>query len=268
VKAVISSTYDNQYMYFIPICVWLWNRLGVEVICFMPLDMSDGERNLKFGFIEGTMDRQKMKYQIELFDCPKHKEATYAQCSRLYAGALDLPSDEMLMTSDIDMAVFNMPSFNEDGFSVTGFDLVPETQFPICYITAKKSLWQFIMNRGHGSYQECLDDLLGGIECESFRGNYWGKDQETAYSQISTSPINIHKFNRSNGENQFAQNRVDRDDINWRAYVNENLIDAHLWRPGYTEEAHTNIMELLTTMYPLDDFTWLEIYNQQYKKLL
>lgn len=67
---------------------------------------------------------------------------------------------------------------------------------------------------------------------------------------------------------QFAANRVDRDDINWRAYVNDDLVDAHLWRPGYTDENFANIMELLTMKYPNEDFTWLRTYNEQYKNLL
>jgi hypothetical protein len=202
------------------------------------------------------------------FDAPKNKEATYAQCSRLYAGGLDLPQDEILITSDIDMGVFKIPEMADGGFSVVGVDLVPDKQYPICFISAKKYLWQFIMNRGDYTYQDCLDNLLGDIECESFKGNYWGKDQETVHLHISTSPIEVHKFNRSNGQNQFATKRYDRDDSYILDRLNHDTIDFHMNRPGFEENNFNIILTILKYHYPQEDFTWLINYTNEYKKLL
>ncbi len=288
-KAVISSTYDSKYLYFLPITVFCWNKLNVDVICFMPdlyLDGANLEEEEKLDLIGKVCKEQGLKISYNTFSAPEHKEATYAQCSRLYGACLDLPEDEVLVTSDIDMAVFSglidvMGRINSDDYTknmmtVLGKDLVPEGQIPVCYTWASVKEWRkaFIYIYGKGAYdtegvktyQQYLDLLLGDIETENFRGNYWSKDQEELFKIFRKTP---HvESNRSNGQNQFAQNRVDRTDTNWRAYVNDDLIDAHLWRDGYTEQNHANIMELMRMKFPFEDFTWLENYRSEYLRLL
>jgi hypothetical protein len=151
-------------------------------------------------------------------------------------------------------------------FYVIGNDLTPEKQYPICYAYARVGTWRSVFELDGKTYQQCLDEHLGDIECENMRGNYWGADQEKLYNKVSKCmPILLP---RSNGQNQFAQNRVDRDDTNWRSYVNDELIDAHLWRDGFTDENHANIMELMRMKFPDEDFTWLTLYRNEYLKLI
>jgi hypothetical protein len=153
-----------------------------------------------------------------------------------------------------------------DNFSVFGHDLVPNGQYPQCYVTATVKLWRKAFNLNGKTYQQAIDELLGDDECQDYRGCRWSVDQEQSFLKINPTQPNL--LPRSNGITQFAQNRVDRDDTNWRAYVNDDLIDAHLWRDGYTDQNHANIMELFRMKYPHDDFTWLENYRQSYLKLL
>lgn len=270
-KAIVSTTYDDKYLFFLPIITWCWNRLGVDVICFVPKpSLVDADKVL---LINQTCGFNKLLVECHYFECPEHKEATYAQCSRLYASALDLPEDEVLITSDIDMAVFEIPPLpsNGKGFAVFGTDLVPGGQYPMCYITATQFEWRKAFNPSQLVYQKCLDNLLGNIDCESFRGNYWGKDQETAWMKIMDYAGQgewRHLFDRARPGTQFASQRVDRDDINWRSYCGPALIDAHLWRPGYEENNFNNILELLHLQYPEDDFKWLIDYRSEYIKLI
>lgn len=262
--AVISTTYDDRYLWFLPLTTWAWNKLGVDVVCFMPYQYAESVQ--KFGLVYDTIEENNLKCDFWNFDCPEHKEATYSQCSRLYGACLDLPEDEILVTGDIDLLSFKLPPYIS-GFTIYGSDLVPQHQYPMCFISAKVKDWRNAFELYDKTYQQCLDETIGKEECENMRGNLWSRDQETAYNKINlTQEINL--VLRSNGLNQFAQNRVDRTDTNWRSYLNDNLIDAHLWRPGYTDENFANIMELMTTMYPNDDFSWLVEYNEKYKALI
>lgn len=272
-KAIISSTYDDKYLFFLPIVTWCWNKLGVDVICFIPTISLLGPESIedilkivnKLKLINTVCVSKDLKIESHTFDAPYDKQATYAQCSRLYAAALpNLREGEIICTSDVDMAVFKQPLYNADMY-IWGSDLVPEGQYPMCYATASVKTWKMLMGIGDTSVQECLDVLLGDIECENMRGNYWGKDQQTLWEK---SNYFAHLFKRARPGTQFASHRCDRDDTNWRSYLGSDLVDAHLWRPGYTDENFANILELLQTQYPNDSFQWLIDYHNEYIKLL
>lgn len=281
-KAVISSTYDDQYLFFFPIVTWCWNKLGVDVMCFLPQYLNPKLSVDKYDLISRTL--WDMKGALYFFNCPEDKEATYSQCSRLYAAAFNLPEDEMLITSDVDMAVFTLPPSAPHKMTVWGSDLTPESQFPMCYISGPVRLWRETFGIGERytglktngnkwpklkKSQERLDELLGSIECDNMRGNYWGKDQEEAFNRINEikNKQQVVTVNRARPGTQFASHRVDRDDINWRSYCGPDLVDAHLWRPGYTDTAFANILELLSTQYPNDDFQWLITYRNEYIRI-
>ncbi len=268
-KAVISSTYDDKYLYFIPIVTWCWNKLGVDVICFMPApNVSDMEKLL---LISNTMGDKDMKFNGHYFSMPEHKQATAAQCSRLYGACLDLPEDEVLITGDVDMAVFKLPMYGGTGMGVVGLDLVPKGQAPICYIYGTANEWNKRFNPDKKSYQECLDEQLGWLEAESFRGNFWSRDQELAYNKIfgGEFPLNYATLMpRSNGQNQFAQNRYDRDDQFILDRLSPDTIDFHMNRPGYEDKNFEIILTILKYHFPDENFDWLISYNNAYKQLL
>ncbi len=77
--AVISTTYDDRYLWFLPLTTWAWNKLGVDVVCFMPYRNTSGD---KFMLVSDTLVKINAKGVIYNFGCPEHKEATYSQCSR------------------------------------------------------------------------------------------------------------------------------------------------------------------------------------------
>ncbi len=266
-KAIISSTYDHKYFYFVPITMWAWNKLNVDVICFLPQMRFKGEQPFVDLVQDTVMQHCSGINTMATFTCPEYKEATYAQISRLYAAALDFDEQEQLIISDADMLVFRtdfMEKSADDFFDVYGTDLVPDGQLPMCYTVGNVNTWRRFFTKGR-TYQECMDSELGHEEMENMRGNLWSRDQELLAKGVGDL---FFGHTRSNGQNQFAQNRVDRTDTNWRAYVNEDLIDAHLWRPGYTDENHANIMELMRMKFPNEDFTWLDTYRSEYLKLL
>lgn len=272
--AVISTTYDDQYLFYLPITTWAWNKLGIDVICFVPHYESPSLSVEKYDLISETMWGDA--FQMCFFTAPKHKEATYAQCSRLYAAALPwIPDDEALIIGDIDMAVFNKQYFgqyNDGKIHVVGADLVPDFQYPMCYIAMPATKWRMIMDiKNNDTPQIKLDRLLGDLECEHFRGNYWAKDQETIYNHLQFNYLfedgeGLIKHFRASPGTQFATRRADRD--GWPEVIPPDIIDAHLPRPGYTPENFARILNLFQAMYPNEDFTWMIDYRNEYVKLI
>lgn len=267
----MSCTPNDLYSFNLPFAVYSWNKLGVPCVLYIPWydmgDVTDGEC-LRLGFAAGLAGGAG-KLTVKKYTAAKDKIITYAQCIRLYAAAE--PTDTgILITTDADMAVFNedyWKQFDMNGWiNVIGSDLVPSGQVPMCYIAAPVVGWRHMMQIKGRTAQQCVDDLLGNIEAENFRGNYWAKDQETAYQAINREGIEfyIQYHHRSDGTNQFATRRADRD--GW--HVSPDIIDAHLPRPGYTDDNFAKILALFSTMYPNDDLTWMTAYRNEYLKLM
>lgn len=264
--AVISTTYDDKYFWYLPIVTWVWNKMGYNVICFMPSPPKNPDTFLYREYLK----REGLSIRIEYFTCPSNKEATYSQCSRLYAAALDLPEDDVLVVSDIDMFVFNPSYFHEPPsgiIDVYGADLVPPKQYPMCYLVGQVKTWRDLI--GKGSHQEKLDELLAHEQSITFRGDFWGRDQETAWKLINTNDkVDYRLFNRAKPGTQFATNRLDRDDSFILERLSPDIVDYHANRPGYEPHNFSVIMSILDYYFPHEDLSWIEEYNEKYKQLL
>ena len=267
IKAVISCTVDEKYCWYIPIVIWAWNKFGVGVILFLP---ESSKSNSKIQFCLSCLNDEYGINKVCYFDMPNHKEATASQCVRLYASALDLSADETLVISDIDMLVLNTSYFLPvaDGIiDIYGADLVPPNQYPICYLSGKVSTWRKLI--GEGTVQQHLDKELGHIDSLSMRSDYWSKDQELIFNMLqSNDEVDYRLHNRATPGTQFASLRIDRDDSYWIDRYSQDVIDAHLWRPGYQEDNFNKIMQLLSMAFPHEDFNWLVEYRNSFVNLL
>ncbi len=263
-KAILSCTPDDLYLFNLPFAIHSWNKIGVDCIV-INTPVSDPAIVKRATLVVEQCQRLKSKFCS--VQSPPEKAATYAQCARLYAAALpSIGGPENLITADADMCVFNREYWeqydNNGWISIVGADLVPPEQYPMCYISMPVAGWRAIMEINGRTIQQCLDDLLGSIECDNFRGNYWGKDQETAYKMIADKPGLLKLYNRAKPGTQFATRRADRD--GWPEDIPADIIDAHMPRPGYLWENLIKILNLFDTMYPEDDHLWMVQYAEDY----
>lgn len=272
-KSIISSTYDDKYLFFIPIVTFCWNKIGVDVICFVPYLKDSSPYWGKHFLITDTMAKNKLNAIAYHFAAPEHKEATYAQCARLYGGCLDLPEDKVLVTGDCDMAVFGskFSELNDGNIHSLGGDLLDVEQmkqYPLCYIAMPVKDWRRIMDVENKSYQQCLDETVGVIECDHFKGNQWSLDQNTIYSKFSKHEVKPLIHNRAKYPERFARNRYDRDDAYILSRLSLDAVDFHMNRPGYEENNFEIIMTILKYHYPNDDLNWIREYRNKYIELL
>jgi hypothetical protein len=165
------------------------------------------------------------------------------------------------------MAVFKqpLPAASQDMLEVLGHDLTPQGQFPMCYVAGTAKTWREVMQINGRSLQQCLDDLLGAVECENMRGNYWSKDQEELYNKLTVCG-RWTGVKRARPGTQFAADRIDRDDAFFMDRDFLSAIDYHMHRPGY--EHVDNIVSVLQQVYPGENFQWIYDYTAEYKKLL
>ena len=275
-KAILSTTMDDLYLFNLPFAVYSWHLVGAGSIIFRTAPRNSAEeskRQLVYRtiseFINGE-DHQPIYHYIET---DKNREATYMQCARLFAAAIEvlqLDLDEILVTADADMCVFQpnyWPSaIAQDEMTVIGSDLVDGWQVPMCYIKGSVRSWHKLSYIYGKNVQQCLDELLGHIDTDNMRGNYWCKDQETAARFLRRFHGSVQYIARTDGKSPFATRRADRD--GWPNPIPLDILDAHLPRPGYTEENFNKIYNLFQTMYPEMDHSWMLTYLDEYLKLI
>jgi len=144
---------------------------------------------------------------------------------------------------------------------------VPPNQYPMCYISAKVSDWRSAFNLHGKGYQECLDELMKDRDSISMRSDFWALDQEISYNNISTYK-DICLLARTNGQNQFSTNRLDRDDFYILDRLNNEIIDYHANRPPYEDSNFEKILTILKFFYPDENFEWLVEYQNSYVNLI
>lgn len=261
--AVLSATEHDWYSMPLPFAVYSWKVIGIDCLVITPEGDSPKLELAKKYCAPTTI--------FQTFKAREDKQATYAQVARLYVATNpQLFPWEVLITGDSDMAVFGDYLIHPPalGFKIFGADLVPDKQWPICYISGSIASWDRVMEVKGRTLQECLDDALGHEEMQNMRGCLWSRDQETIFNQLQKyKDVSVEYINRAKPGTQFASHRVDRDDINWRAYVNDELVDAHLWRPLHTDENFSNVIELFTMKYPNADLSWMYQYREEFLKL-
>jgi len=282
--AVISSTYDDKYLFYLPITSWVWNKLGISVVCYMPY-LENPEENDRVHLITDTKLKNNIQLSYKGFEAPEHKRATFAQVVRLFAATdVNYPPEATIISSDIDMLCFGsiFKEVNDGEIHLIGADLLEDSmkQIPMCYIAMPVNKWRNVMGmwqsdgvNEHGqrighlkTHQECLDETIGKIESQDFRGCQWSFDQNLAHSKINGNAVIKHS--RAKMPERFATNRIDRDDFYWEERIAPTIIDYHCHRPGYTDENFEKILKVIQYFYPEDDLTWMKEYQQAYKKLL
>jgi hypothetical protein len=256
--ALISTTSDPLYSFYMPITSWSWAKRGIKPYIYM------------FGF-------NKMMYEVynwsktaggKVFEVPDERQVTYAQCSRLYGHLIEKAEEnETIVVGDIDMAYFGDMIKDEPEINIYGSDLVPDGQFPMCYIAMSKENWRIVMG-DETDLIEALDKLLGKEECNNKRGDWWCRDQETIFNRIKASGLSYKTHERRISDRQrTARNRADRD--GWNYNIN-GLIDAHLPRHGggYEDNNFKKILTLFQEIYPQENFDWMVEYRNRFVELL
>lgn len=257
-KYVVLSVNDNpDYLYFTPITCWAWRYFGWE-----PIVMYHGKDNQLLDLVSSKEQHTKIFY---LKDVEGYRSDTITQISRLYASCY---VEGYLMTGDIDMIPLSdywQPDVNKK--TVWGWDLTGKGHYPLCYIGMQSKEWREVMKIDNQiSYdfiKRDLDSLPQAKDPDFYK--YWFTDQDLITERLKPyNPVHVLRGQYSNG---YAIGRVDRG--NW-TLSHSTFIDAHLFQQVYhkgREQYFEKTMELLTAMWPEEDFTWFRTYTDEFRRL-
>ncbi len=263
-KYVVLSVNENpQYVFYIPLVVWAWNKLGWKVIIFRT-DGIDRHGHLAYCNIRNWSEG----VSAHRLTGSKYRSDTVAQISRLYAAAPYGYKDDYLMTSDIDMLpLSDYWKFNPTDISVWGHDLTDYQHMPICYIGMQRSRWAEVMGITTHRYNELIERDLDSMPNASSEDGVkrWVVDQDLITERINSVQFEKKIIHRGTLPNGYPIGRVDRSA--W-TLEHSQFIDCHMLRDIYKNPDHLALtMKLLFKIWPEEDFSWFAEYTLAYGKL-
>jgi len=258
--AVLSATEHDFYAMPLPFAVYSWAKEWFSCIVFVP----NGD-NPKIELAKKYCNKHTVFYE---FEAEEKRIPTFSQVARIFGAATpiaQLQKNTLMVTGDSDLCVFGnyFKQLDDGQIHVVGQDLTPIDQYPMCFIGMPVYEWINVMEINKG-YQEHISELINPIEGLNIRGEQWSYDQWKIKKQLDISGKNIIFHKRSDGTNQFAQNRADRDGWYFDPY---NIIDAHLPRPLTDEQNFNKVYELFKIKYPDDNLQWMIDYRNEYLQL-
>ncbi len=262
-KVILSSTYDDDYLFYVPITAWVWKYFGFDAVVFVP----KGGTPLFKLVLDYTLSTTNFVY----FEPSNvYSPARLAQCSRLFAGCMDfIAEDEYCLLGDIDMIPLSdyfcrdFDKINYFGHDLTGFEHIP-----MCYVGMTKQAWKSVMGLSQANAVSAqpllratfIDHMLRAME--QYTDN-WGLDQDILTDRMRGYGLeNCNAIPRGLHGPSHAIGRVDRS-YGFDVWM-ENPIDAHLPRPGFEESSFADISALLGRVFPSSDFRWLAEYREKY----
>lgn len=260
---VLSVNDNNDYLYFAPLAVWAWRKIGWE-----PIVMFNGHL-LKLGecWHYSGIESCVVHWVPSHLSLQDYRSDTVTQVSRLYAACVQ---EGYLMTGDIDMIPLSDYWHPKEGeITVYGHDLTGYTHYPICYIGMDSTRWVEVMGLSSPDYNKLikrdLDTLPQAKDPDFYK--YWFSDQDLITQRIKQTEFPVTVINRGQYSNGYAVGRVDRGA--W-SLNHKQFIDAHLFHQMYhkgREDKFEQTLDLLEKIWPEENFDWFIIYSEKFKKL-
>lgn len=230
--AVISTNDKRDYLFYLPVVVEGWYKLGYDVLCFYcgktePLELSTD-------VIIELSNKYNHDFDLVLFtDTCGIDEVSFIQTSRLFGGYVYRGQDVRLITSDIDMLVVKDIFDDKGQLDVYGHDLTGYQQVPMCYVSATAQRWYDIM--GIDEHQSIEQNIAMKIRNEPFYTGEgwqrWSVDQEILTKRLKSSGFYYDHAREIEPGSYLPKGRLDRS--GWR--MPNELIDVHLPRNPLTE---------------------------------
>lgn len=240
---VIGSTNNNPHYYmFIPKQILFWKKFNINFIAIFVGDSLPTE-------LEGSKDN------IILWDKNKEINSVFTgQNIRIfYPALLNLPDDEMVMITDMDMLPMNnkyytsgLSEFKKDDFIY--YRHLDKDQIYMCYNAAHPSVWANVFNI---KSEKDIEDAIKTNFDTSYSGkpgeNGWYKDQELMYSKL-INYTHLKILNRP----------INRLEMYMYDYYLRNNIKQFIYK---YDDAHFHRNYFSNKRFILDAEEQLELYN-------
>lgn len=251
---ILSCDTNPDYLFLLPITAKTWELQGWEVC-------ANVESNKRTECIFNVMPFGS----YEFFE---HKVAglsliSVSQIIRLLHTTCQ--EDRTVCIGDVDMLLASDFLYKRfDLTNVFGHDLTNFEHIPICYVTATRDKWLKIIDFNE---QENWEEWILQMIKKHGKENPWCWDQDILTGQLKEYGYeNINFINRGTDPNNhnLPLGRWDRYG-NFKKPTGQ-IHDVHLMRKPYTDDNFCKLMEILYTIYPNENWDWVNKYRNEFLK--
>lgn len=260
---LFSCTTDERFSFFLPIAVRAWQNLGFSSLLILMGSESEWRDNLSTNRVLRALD-DTPKSIVFVKPLAGYSMWTTANIVRLFAGCTDLPDDDYVIVSDIDMIILR-PSYILDvqwekavhlwysnAFLHTGI-----MQYPMCHVGMTLRAWRDVMGVGSSdicsTVQQMMDiDGKGSDDDIFFNERYFARQLH----KWPGFPDKVQFISRPEWKPEYPSDRLCR--TNWDITKLDTVTDSHL--PRAPRNKRGTIWPVVCKVLTPEQIMWADNY--------
>ncbi len=255
--AIISTNEHPMYAWFVPLCALMWRDVaGFDLSCIFVGPVNPW-------FVERSREAGALIYQCETPLCCS--TATASQLIRLFSyAAPGIDPGDYLLSVDSDAwplaRAFDPSGKRLDLIHPDACDHAETPYFPIGYLGMSAADWRGAVGIDAPSPESGLAELFHTDPRLTTGHTGWNYDETLITRRVKAQPWWPGEARILRRPGDPPVDRMDRS--GWPAnVVADGKIDAHLLRPGWTDENWPRLRPLLAQRLTAEHLAWADAYR-------
>lgn len=271
--AIVSVDQGNGFEFFLPLTARVWkDRIGYGTLAILVGTKEQWLSNprAKLALEEANNLGVAVHFTGETRGLSTPLISHMVRC---HVGMLSLDPADYYLTSDGDMWPISRAWFNEPFQDPTKrvhihyANAYDGEWFPMCYVGTTIATWREIMNLNEGPIMDAVGPAVSGFTPDDRGWAAWMWNEQYFAARLKKwpgFPLLCQLINRV-GKNP-PVDRIDR--ACWPNDVVDlsGKVDAHLLRPGYSDQYWPSLSKLFKALLP-DAEAWANQYRDRYVRI-
>lgn len=264
-RVVLATDANPKFSFYVPITSLMWR----EVAGYVPLVLATAD--LPALVMERTSEIIRLSDIVRVEPPPQFGTAAAAQLVRLFAYTVPgIADDDWLLIGDMDAWPLQSDAFKPRGEVYLMYAQHAMPVYPMGYAATTAHRWYTLVGIGAPNPSAALAEF-NRVDPQFLAGRQaFNYDEHFLNGRIRAWDGHPDRCYLHSREGFPCRGRIDRAawPDNVRAYVNghsDPLIDAHLPRPGWTDETWPKIRPLLELCLTVAQLKWCDDYRAEWR---
>jgi hypothetical protein len=261
-RVVLSSSRHRDYDFFLPLTAKMWQAVtGYSPLILLSHDEEHWRGSLA---LEGLRHFYFPCHFIG--EVEESSTILTTKLARYYAACLDIPEEDYLLLSDIDLWPLEKYWFCQQDWNKKVHILFANAhgyaKFPTCYVGMTVGKWREFIGSKTSSIKSALQMVVNKAWMFDIDPSWsgWLSDEEFVKGDLLDF-VETHDTQFIEGD--YAKLRVDRAE--WPQNLDlDGKVDAHLLRPGWDDKVWKEIRQIIQQKIPRY-LAWADEYQERYR---